>query len=92
MCDACRMQFMDDEKATTRVGILDPLRVAKTNFTTSMDRSWPKYKKMSKKKFDALKKKTINDAKREVAVYIGLAISNFMKDGKQVVKIPYHFG
>ena len=57
MCDACRMQFMDDEKANRKVGILDPLRVAKTCFTTNMDKSWPKYKKMTKKKFDTLKKR-----------------------------------
>jgi hypothetical protein len=89
---ACRMQFMDDEKAFQHTGILDPLRIAQRNFTPELDKTSEKYQKMSAKKFAAEKRKIANKGKQLVAVYIARAIDNFMKDGKEIVFIPYHFG
>jgi enolase len=46
---------------------------------------------MTKKQFNNAIKEAQKRKKREVALYIAHAISKFVKHGKTIIKIPYHF-
>ena len=91
--DARRMQFMDSEKVAeaSKCGILDPTQVSKTNFTINLDKNSDVYKDMTMKEFNKVVKEKTQKRKMEVALYIARAISKFVKDGKTLINIPYHF-
>ena len=49
------------------------------------------YKNMSEKEFKKVLKKMTDEKKTEVVKYIAETIYEFVQEGKDVIKIPYHF-
>jgi hypothetical protein len=71
------------------IGILDLTHVNQASYTVTLNKNFEMYKNMSQQDINKQVKEQTGIAKSKVAVYIARAIQAFVKDGKNLIKIPY---
>jgi hypothetical protein len=66
-------------------------RVNQASHTITLNKKSGIYSNMSQQDFNKQVKEQTGTARSKVAVYIARAIQSFVKDGKNLIKIPYFF-
>ena len=83
---------MDDRRVNQKMGILDLTRISKTQFDVVVDKYSKEYKDMPKREFKKTIEKMASKKRLTVVAYIGWAMHEHVKAGKDAIRAPYHFG